>query len=221
MTTRDEARRFFDSIAGRYDRVYAPSREESRARLSRVLAELAKASRVLDLGVGTGRELSSLQDAGHAVTGLDLSPEMLSRCSKRSRPIATVLGDLWDALPFESEAFDAVVALHGTLAHPPSEEAPRALALEVGRVLSPGGVFVMEVPLPAWVEASRNDDERAFVKIADARAQITDSSTRASIEAWLFPTMAWKDALSTSMVVAKAIEESSELFLVARRPNAG
>jgi SAM-dependent methyltransferase len=217
MTTREEAQRFFDSIAGRYDRIYAPSREESRARLSRVLAELAPASRVLDLGVGTGRELSALQDAGHSVTGLDVSPEMLSRCSKRSRPIAAVLGDLWDALPFEPSTFDAVLALHGTLAHPPSEEALRALAIEVGRVLSPGGVLVMEVPLPAWADAPRTDEERELVKLTGARARITDSSTGASIEAWLFPTRAWKDALSSSLVVKKAMEESSELFLVARR----
>jgi len=39
-----------------------------------------------------------------------------------------------------------VIALHGTLAHPPNEGALRALASEIARVLAPAGVFYAEVP---------------------------------------------------------------------------
>jgi len=223
MTTREEARAFFDSIAGRYDRVYAPPREESQARMARVLAELAPGSRILDLGVGTGRELSSLLDAGHLVTGVDLSPEMLARCARRSRPVPLVEADLWGALPFAPGSFDAVLALHGTLAHPPSKGAPRALAAEVARVLAARGVFLVEVPLPAWIDDAASEpsrgqgDDRRVSRIDATRSRVTDGATGAFIEAWLFPPDEWREALSSSLTVERAIEERTELFLLARR----
>jgi len=107
---------FFDAIARRYDRTYGRSRAESTASLARVLALLAPRSHVLDLGVGTGRELPALLDAGHDPVGLDASREMLALCARRARPIPLVLGDLWERLPWEDASFDAVLALHGTLA---------------------------------------------------------------------------------------------------------
>jgi SAM-dependent methyltransferase len=218
VTTREQARRFFDSIAGRYDRVYAPSSPESRERMRRVTGELRPASRVLDLGVGTGRELSSLQDGGHSVVGLDVSPEMLARSARRARPVPLVLADLWDTLPFESATFDAVIALHGTLAHPPSDAAPRALSVEVARVLASGGLFILEVPLPGWINGDRAEDsERRFRRLDTARAVLTDGATGAAIEARLFESAEWQDALSPQFRVRRALEERDELFLVGLR----
>jgi SAM-dependent methyltransferase len=213
VTTRDEARRFFDSVAGRYDRVYAPSTSESRDRMARVLMELPARSRVLDLGVGTGRELSALLDAGHTVTGLDVSTEMLARCARRTRPVPLVLGDLWGELAFGRGAFDAVVALHGTLAHPPAREALETFAREVGRVMGKGGVFVMEVPMPRWLEAAGEEVERK----GEGRGVFTDRVTGARIEARLFGQGVWREALGAHLRVAKAVEDRGELFLVAGR----
>lgn len=139
-------RSFFDAIARRYDRDYALSGATSRERLARMLAAVAGKRRVLDLGIGTGRELPLLLDAGHEVTGLELSPAMIAECNKRSRTVPIIEGDLYDPLPFPGGAFDAVIALHGTLAHPPRGDAHRALAAEIARVLAPGGVFYAEVP---------------------------------------------------------------------------
>jgi SAM-dependent methyltransferase len=213
VTTRDEARAFFDAIAGRYDRVYAPTSQESRSRTARVLRELPARSRVLDLGVGTGRELSALLDAGHAVTGLDLSPEMLARCARRSRPVPLVQADLWGELPFSPGAFDAVIALHGTLAHPPSREALAFLAREITRVLSRGGVFVMEVPLPSWIESAGGD----FVPTGEGRMIFTDRATGATIEAWLFEEREWQRELGSYLRISDAVHAAGELFLTARK----
>lgn len=140
------ARAFFDAIARRYDRDYALEGRLSRARLARVLGELRGRRRVLVLGIGTGRELPALLDAGHEPTGIDLSPAMIAECNKRSRTVPIVRADFWEPLPFPDASFDAAIALHGTLAHPPREGALGALAAELARVLARGGVLVAEVP---------------------------------------------------------------------------
>jgi SAM-dependent methyltransferase len=147
------ARAFFDAVARRYDRDFALSGKTSRERLARVVAALRGRKRVLVLGLGTGRELPALLDAGHDVVGLDVSPGMLAECNKRARTVPVVVGDFWDPLPFAAGAFDAAIALHGTLAHPPLGEGAGDLAAavvqlgeELARVLTDDGVLVFEVP---------------------------------------------------------------------------
>jgi SAM-dependent methyltransferase len=213
VTPRQEARRFFDAIAGRYDREYAPGSAESRARIARVLREIRGRPRVLDLGVGTGRELSGLLDAGHTVTGLDLSEEMLARCAKRSRPVPLVLADLWGELPFEAGSFDAVVALHGTLAHAPSGDAIEGLARESARVLAPAGALVVEVPTPSWLDRAAGGVHR----IDEGRSLFTDRATGATIEVRLFPASHWRRALAPHLRVVETEEEAGEMFLAARK----
>jgi SAM-dependent methyltransferase len=207
------ARLFFDAISGRYDREYAPTSEESRARMARVLQELVPGSRVLDLGVGTGRELPALLDAGHAVTGLDVSQEMLDRCGRRARPVPLVLADMWERLPFGDGAFDAVIALHGTLAHPPSDGAIEGLASEVARVLAKNGVFVVEVPLPSWIDSAGAEVRR----VGPREAVFTDPVNGATIEARLLDVGEWRRVVERHLLVTKAIERGHELFLAATR----
>lgn len=143
---------FFEAIARRYDRAYALGSGATKERMARVLAALPPSpAGVLDLGVGTGRELSALQDAGYAPTGVDASEAMLAVCARRGRPVPLVRADLWEALPFADGSFDACIALHGTLAHPPSRDAYATLACEVARVVRPGGAFVAEMPSRAWL----------------------------------------------------------------------
>jgi SAM-dependent methyltransferase len=138
---------FFDAIARRYDREYALSGPASRERLARMIGMIAGQRRVLSLGLGTGRELPSLLDAGHDVEGIEISEAMIAECKKRSRTAPVVHGDFYDRpLPFPDASFDAVIALHGVLAHPPGKDAHRALAEEIARVLAHGGVFYAEVP---------------------------------------------------------------------------
>src|SRR5581483_1711734 len=138
---------------------------ETRRRFARLLPALPPApARVLDLGVGTGRELTLLLDAGYAPTGLDASAAMLARCARRSRPVPLVEADFWQPLPFPAASFEAAIALHGTLAHPPDGSSSLArLAAELARVLAAGGCFVAEAPAPAWLarlEALPSPDAR-------------------------------------------------------------
>lgn len=188
--------RFFDAIARRYDHDYALPREASQPRLARLLALLGTPRRVLDLGVGTGRELPVLLDAGHEVRGLDLSGEMIALCNKRARPIPIVQGDLWEPLPFGPASFDAVIALHGTLAHAPSDASLPPFAAEVARVLAPGGVFVAEVPRPSWIDAAGSRGASDVTRVDAHVARYEDRRVAASIEARLFDEERWREVLT-------------------------
>jgi SAM-dependent methyltransferase len=191
---------FFDAIAGRYERAYALPTSESRRRMEPILRALPPApARVLDLGVGTGRELTALLDAGHLPTGLDASQAMLDRCARRARPVPLVLADFWKApLPFDHGAFDAAIALHGTLAHPPDDRAIGKLAHELARVVRRGGVFVAEVPSPAWLgrlAAAPPDADRRARRTGPRTGVYEDLVTGASIDIAVLDEAEWRAAL--------------------------
>ena len=213
---------FFDAIAQRYDRVYAPPAIESRLRMSRVLAALPRGPlRVLDLGVGTGRELASLLDAGHLPTGLDASTAMLERCARRGRPTALVHADFWLApLPFAPHAFEAAIALHGTLAHPPDPLAVERLAAELARVVCPGGWLVAEVASPAWldaVDAGQAPSDRVIRRTGLRACVLEDRVVGLAIEARLLDASEWTKALLPAWLPQVRPVSESEWLLVAQR----
>lgn len=222
------AARFFDAIAGRYERVYALPSEQSRGRMDRVVRNLPAApSRVLVLGVGTGRELPALLDAGHAPTGFDASRAMLERCARRSRPVPLIEGDFWRVpLPFAEGSFDAVLALHGTLAHPPDLGAMAALAAELARVVRAPGKLVAEVPSLAWLDrlapsGLAQDDERRVRRTGPATCVYEDLVTGAQIQALLLGEADWHAALSPGWSARLEPLGDVEWFVVAERSGRG
>jgi SAM-dependent methyltransferase len=211
VTERARAARFFDAIARRYDRVYAREGDESRASQKRLLGALAPRSHVLDLGVGTGRELPLLLDHGHTVVGLDVSAEMLALASLRARPIRLVHADLWAPLPFDDASFDAVIALHGTLAHPETDEARRAFPREVERVLRPGGVFFAELPTKEWLSGAPG-----MVAGEPGRGTFRDEVTGVEVPVWLASPEEWAEWLAPLEATTESTPQG-ELQIVARK----
>ena len=216
-----DARRFFDAIAGRYDRVYAIPSGLSRERMRRVVAELpAPPARVLDLGVGTGRELSALLDAGLEPTGVDVSPEMIARCARRARPIPLLCADFWQPLALGDQSFDGVVALHGTLAHSPDDEAIGRLGGELARIVRPGGALVAEVPAPAWLDRLASlpaGDDRGLVRTGPGSCVFEDRVAGASIGARVLSAGAWSTALGPGWDVRVEALGELEWLVVGRR----
>lgn len=214
-----KAKTFFDAIARRYDRVYALSGETSRARMKRVVAALDGKRRVLVLGVGTGRELPALLDAGHEPVGIDVSEEMIALCNRRSRTIPIVLGDFWERLPWDDASFDAAVALHGTLAHPPSEASLGALAAELARVLEGGGVVVAEVPSTEGLAHLVPLEGTRIERRGPTRFVHTDETAGVSIEGIALSAEEWRIPFERDFDVAVEPLGSAELLLIAsRRP---
>jgi SAM-dependent methyltransferase len=155
-------------------------------------------SRLLDLGVGTGREIPFLLDGGYDVTGLDASTAMLERCARRARPIPLVNADFWNTLPFEDASFGAAVALHGTLAHAPDDDALTRLASELARITVAGAVWVSEMPSPAWLDDLGRGAafEGCVVRRTGLRTCVCeDSATSASIDVRVPSAQEWRVAL--------------------------
>lgn len=99
------------------------------------VAEVAP-QRVLEVGCGVGEMAERIgRELGSDVIGLDFSQRMVDLA--RERGVETVLGDV-QALPFEDERFDCVVA-GWVLYHVADRD--RAIA-ECARVLRPGGRLV-------------------------------------------------------------------------------
>jgi ubiquinone/menaquinone biosynthesis C-methylase UbiE len=216
-----DSARFFDAIAGRYERSYALAADESRERMRRVVCELPQPpGRVLDLGVGTGRELAALLDSGYTPTGVDVSREMLARCARRARPVALVQADFWEALPFAGGSFDAVVALHGTLAHPPDDTALTSLARELARVVRPGGAWIAETPAPAWLE--RIDvlpkcGDRSVRRTGPQTCVYEDHVVGASVEARVLSEAQWRQSLGGDWTMRIDPLGDAEWLIVATR----
>jgi SAM-dependent methyltransferase len=106
-------------------------------------AGIHSGDRVLDVACGTGvltREAASRAGPTGAVTGLDLSPEMLAVAARLSPGLRWQEGSA-EALPFADQSFDAVVSQFGLMFFPDQVAGLR----EMMRVLVPGGRLAVAV----------------------------------------------------------------------------
>lgn len=73
---------------------------------------LHPASRILEVGCGTGRTSCYLAAQGHDVTGVDIQPDMISkatiRAEKEQASVHFLVGDA-SSLPFPDESFDVIL----------------------------------------------------------------------------------------------------------------
>ena len=101
-----------------------------------------RGTRIVDVGVGTGRGSLPLARDGFEVTGIDISQAMLDHCRREAgeTPIELFLGDL-TALPVESESFDSLLSLNVVVHFPNWRDVLRDWA----RVVKPGGRLVFDV----------------------------------------------------------------------------
>lgn len=118
-------------------------RAESRHRNPWIADEIVRTlgtspCRVLDLGCGAGFLANHLAEAGHQVTGIDMTPENLpiARAHDATRSATYEFGDACE-LRFPDASFDVVCAMD-LLEH---VDEPEKLIAEASRVLRPGGVF--------------------------------------------------------------------------------
>ena len=149
MTQADETARvkaIYERMAGGYDRMIATWERLLFADGRQWVCSQARGN-VLEIGIGTGRNLDKYPDGVHVV-GLELSPAMLDVARARARQLGVdvdlQLGDA-QALSFASESFDTVVVTLALCTMPDDRQVIR----EVARVLRPAGRLV-------WLEHVRS-----------------------------------------------------------------
>ena len=137
MTTNFER---YQRIASFYDLLDLPF-EYGRYRRIRPLLFEDLSGRLLDAGVGTGRNFSFYQP-GASVVGIDLSPAMLARATHRAH-LSPALIELKQMdvtrLDFLDATFDATVATFLFCVLP--DELQSSALRELGRVVKPGGLI--------------------------------------------------------------------------------
>ena len=145
----------YDRQAALFDITEAPNEFLLFGRLRKQLWREVEAGRLLEIGVGTGKNMPHYP-AGARVVALDLSPRMLRKAAARAerlgRSMDLVLADA-QRLPFRDGAFDGAAATFVFCSVPD----PIAGLSEVKRVVNGGGrIDLMEhvrarLPLAGWV----------------------------------------------------------------------
>lgn len=135
MTSDREMSTSFGRAAGAYE---AGRPEYPRTAVAWLLAPAGRdgrATRVADVGAGTGKLTRTLVELGAEVVAVDPDPEMLAALRDAVRAVPTFTGTA-ERLPLPDASVDAVVlgqAWHWV--------EPIAASAEVARVLRPGGVL--------------------------------------------------------------------------------
>ncbi|MEW5960068.1 MAG: class I SAM-dependent methyltransferase [Chloroflexota bacterium] len=110
----------------------------SRQGLQKAEAEMATrylppGARLLDVGCGAGRAVLALSQAGHRVTGIDVSRPLLAAARRLSGQAHLAAADLL-ALPFAAEEFEATLMFFGAVQHIPGRDNRRRAMAEMARV---------------------------------------------------------------------------------------
>lgn len=120
--------------------------------VAELLAAVAGAGRVLDLGCGSGRLTVALARTGAAVTGMDTSLERLEQARRRAGEAGVELelveADMNEPLPFADGSFDAATSRLALMV----AADPVATLRELRRALAPGG----RVATAIWASLDRN-----------------------------------------------------------------
>lgn len=110
----------------------------------------------LEFAIGTGRIALPLAEAGIAVDGIELSPDMVARM--REKPggdrIDVTIGDMASA--GTGRKYAQVYLVFNTITNLLTQDDQVRCFENAARHLAPGGVFVIEVGLPSWAARQRH-----------------------------------------------------------------
>ncbi|MFZ0492312.1 MAG: methyltransferase domain-containing protein [Acidimicrobiia bacterium] len=137
----------YERAARRYDRFIGPLVAGVRGTALEIYPPW-EGMRVLDVGCGTGAQLSAYVEAGCQVSCVDLSPGMLSVARRRLGLAADVREASGTEIPFADDTFD-LATVSFVLHEVPSSDREAILG-EMQRVVGPdGGILVIDfLPRP-------------------------------------------------------------------------
>lgn len=126
-------------------------------------------SRIADLGCGTGTLALLLAEEGHAVDGVDVSPEMVRRANAKAGTfpgVGFVVGDA-AAPPFEPGVYEVVLCRHVLWALP---DPAAALARWVDLLTPDGRLLLIE---GNWSTGAGLTAEQAVALVEDAGLEVS------------------------------------------------
>jgi demethylmenaquinone methyltransferase/2-methoxy-6-polyprenyl-1,4-benzoquinol methylase len=147
---RTHARQLFAPLGPSYDRVGATLSfgQDPRWRRAMVSHVPSDGGSVLDVATGTGLVAERLLAAGHRVTGLDQSPDMLAVARRRFGDRVELVEASATAIPFADASFDHLTFTY-LLRY---VDDPGATLTELARVVRPGGTIAsLEFCVPRGV----------------------------------------------------------------------
>jgi SAM-dependent methyltransferase len=138
----DEAARTYDTPG---EGLFAP---EVLGPTVEVLSKLAGDGPAIELAIGTGRVAIPLSEAGVQVSGIELSPAMISRPREKAseRHVPVVQGDMTEALAGDN--FSLAFLVFNTIANLLTQDDQVRCFQNAARHLAPGGRFVIELWVP-------------------------------------------------------------------------
>lgn len=207
----------FEGLAEAYqvafDRVPAQVRS-----LEWVISKLPAKATIVDVGCGTGKPACEmLAEAGHQVTGIDITPDMIELAKKQVPRATFVVADSRTWEPSQGESFDGVVSYFSWIAGMKQNDIRTFFRRAYGW-LKPGGYFIFgTVTVPGEEMTIQWMGREAVVSSLDAK------DTRAAIKDAGF--VVEKD--ETEMYQPKGVEagldegeawEEPHYFVYARKP---
>ena len=142
---------FGQAYAGAYDAFYAEKDYDAECDMIEAAFRRhapAPVRTLIDLGCGTGNHALRMARRGYAVTGIDLSPEMLRRAhAKAGDAELTVDFHQGDVRYFDADAtFDAALLMFAVLGYQHDDEDVLETFRNIRRHLRPGGLLAFD----AW-----------------------------------------------------------------------
>lgn len=115
-----------------------------------ILENLPQAKSLLELACGTGTILAGFAK-NFEITGLDLSPEMLSMAQQKLPNIPLLQGDMAN---FElNQTYDIVLCIFNSINHLTSFKQWSSLFKNASKHLNPGGIFIFDINTTERLEA--------------------------------------------------------------------
>lgn len=181
----------FDGYSRYYDLLYHDKDYPSEAAyvLSRIRSYCPQASRILELGCGTGAHAVVLAREGMAVHGIDRSDSMLERARERIERAPPAIRSRLRIAPGDvrsvrtGEQYDAVISLFHVVSYLNTDH-DLALAFETAAAhLHPGGLFLFDFWYGPAVLAQKpdvrvkrlSDHECAITRIAEPKLRSAEN----------------------------------------------
>ena len=164
----------FEIYADFYDSLYEAKNYQQECNFVKSVFEMyseKKVNSILDLGCGTGSHALPFADMGYAVTGVDISENMLEiarkKASDQKKRVAFVQQDIRHLKL--SQKYDVAVAMFAVMGYQTTNQDFEDTLTSVNRHLNSGGLFVFDVWFGPAVLMQKPTDRIKIVEQRDKK----------------------------------------------------